>query len=174
MMFVDFQNASIGAQTLWPGANLDFKRLEASLVGDRHLAFRGALVYLDLIATEGVASPATKRLFTYLRRNGFIVVIPRVHDRMSERKKCVDTSIAVDMVKYAYEDAYDTAILVSGDNDLAPAVKAVQRTGRKVEVASFASCFGVMLKRQADKLTFLDFAEGLRRERAVPAHAARQ
>ncbi|MCK4730524.1 MAG: NYN domain-containing protein [Candidatus Aenigmarchaeota archaeon] len=33
----------------------------------------------------------------------------------------------------AYKNAYDTAILVSGDGDFVPAIKAVQETGKRVE-----------------------------------------
>ena len=37
-----------------------------------------------------------------------------------------DSNIAVNMLMDAYQDKYDTALLVSGDSDLVPIVKAVK------------------------------------------------
>lgn len=51
-------------------------------------------------------------------------------------QKGVDTRIAVDMVTLAADDAYDVAILVSGDSDLAEAVNYIRdHTHKKVENA---------------------------------------
>lgn len=51
-------------------------------------------------------------------------------------QKGVDTRIAVDMVTLAFSNAYDTAILVSGDSDLSEAVDYIrEHTHKKVENA---------------------------------------
>ena len=47
-------------------------------------------------------------------------------------EKGVDVKIAVDMIRYAYEDKYDTAFLISGDGDLMDAVELVKFLGKKV------------------------------------------
>ncbi len=52
-------------------------------------------------------------------------------------EKGVDVMIAIDLLKCAYEDLYDTAILVSGDGDFYPAVQAVKDLGQHVEIAGF-------------------------------------
>ncbi len=44
-------------------------------------------------------------------------------------EKGTDVQIATDMLRRAYVNAYDTAILVSGDSDLVPAVEG----GKKLE-----------------------------------------
>tara|TARA_Y100000034_G_C6881271_1_gene403866 strand:- start:298 stop:822 length:525 start_codon:yes stop_codon:yes gene_type:complete len=44
-----------------------------------------------------------------------------------------DVQLANDMVVGAYENHYDTAILVSGDEDFKPVVRTVRRLGKKVE-----------------------------------------
>lgn len=44
-----------------------------------------------------------------------------------------DVQLANDMLVGAYEDLYDTAILVSGDEDFKPVVRTVKRLGKKVE-----------------------------------------
>lgn len=51
-------------------------------------------------------------------------------------QKGVDTRIVVDMVTLAFSDAYDIAILVSGDSDLSEAVDYIrEHTRKKVENA---------------------------------------
>jgi uncharacterized LabA/DUF88 family protein len=44
-----------------------------------------------------------------------------------------DVQLANDMVVGAYENRYDTAILVSGDEDFKPVVRTARRLGKKVE-----------------------------------------
>lgn len=48
-----------------------------------------------------------------------------------------DVRIAVELMRDAYDDAFDVALLISGDSDLAPAVEAVKagRPGKRVIVA---------------------------------------
>ncbi len=52
-------------------------------------------------------------------------------------EKGVDIMIATDMISFAYQDAYDTAILVSGDGDFVSCVRAVKDAGKHVENACF-------------------------------------
>lgn len=51
-------------------------------------------------------------------------------------EKQVDVRIAVDMVGMAYRDEYDVAYLLSADGDFVPAVREVQRQGKRVFAAS--------------------------------------
>jgi len=44
-----------------------------------------------------------------------------------------DVKLANDMLVGAYEDLYDVAILVSGDEDFKPVVRTVRKLGKKVE-----------------------------------------
>jgi uncharacterized LabA/DUF88 family protein len=37
------------------------------------------------------------------------------------------------LVSRAYENLYDTALIVSGDEDFVPAIRKVQKLGKKVE-----------------------------------------
>lgn len=52
-------------------------------------------------------------------------------------EKGVDTAIATDMIRLAWEGAYDIAVLVSLDADLVPAVEFLDAKGRKVILAGF-------------------------------------
>lgn len=52
-------------------------------------------------------------------------------------EKGVDSAILTDMFSLAWEEAYDCAILVSGDSDLIPAVEKIQDKGLKVVNATW-------------------------------------
>jgi len=70
-----------------------------------------------------------------------------------------DIHLAVDMVKLAYNNAYDTAILVSSDGDFVPAINAVQEIGKKVEGIGFEHKFSFYLKQVCDRFTKLQKKE---------------
>ncbi len=53
------------------------------------------------------------------------------------QEKGIDTQIVTDMIKLAWEDAYDVAVLVSSDADFIPAVDFLHDRGRKVIQAGF-------------------------------------
>jgi uncharacterized LabA/DUF88 family protein len=52
-------------------------------------------------------------------------------------EKGVDTAIATDMIRLAWEEAYDVAILATSDADLIPAVEFIDLKGRRVVQAGF-------------------------------------
>lgn len=62
------------------------------------------------------------------------------------REKGVDVQMAVDLVRGAYQNEFDTAVLVSSDNDLIPAIKAVKEEGKGIEYVGFSHrpSFGIM------------------------------
>jgi len=63
-------------------------------------------------------------------------------------EKGVDVRIAVDMVVGAYENEFDTAILISSDTDLIPAVENVVKRKKKIEYVglTYRPSFGLMKK----------------------------
>jgi hypothetical protein len=56
---------------------------------------------------------------------------------VATEEKGVDTLIATDMIRLAWENAYDVAVLASSDSDLVPAVEFLRLKGRKVVQAGF-------------------------------------
>lgn len=62
-----------------------------------------------------------------------------------------DIHMAVDMVEQACENKFDVAILVSGDGDFVPAVKAVQRKDKIVKNIYFKKSSSRNLKEHCDK-----------------------
>lgn len=71
-------------------------------------------------------------------------------------EKGVDIELASDMLKLAYSDAYDTAILISGDGDFVAAVQEVQDLGKHVENAYFKKGSSVSLSETCDKFISLN------------------
>ena len=59
--------------------------------------------------------------------------------------------MAGDMIKGAFRNSYDSAILVSGDGDFVPAVKIVQEEGKEVENIYFKKSASTNLKQHCDE-----------------------
>src|SRR5436853_7425059 len=91
-----------------------------------------------------------------MRRNGFRVVQKELKSFYDgSRKANLDVEIAVDMLSLA--GRYDTAVLVSGDEDFVYAVNAVAYKGCRVEVAGFRSNTAPKLIDVAD--CFIDLGD---------------
>jgi len=134
----------------------------------RHLAGNGKLIrtyyynaILDQQRDKGKYSKQ-QRFFEALKLiPDFEVIVCRMqkdHDSDGNIRYSVkgdDIHIAVDMVKLAYNDAYDKAILVSSDGDFVPAIEAVKEKGKKVENIGFKNKFSWHLKQTCDRFTLL-------------------
>ena len=106
-----------------------------------------------------------QRFFEKLRKTPELnLVLCRLQKRWLNKNKTKyeyaikgdDIHIAVDTVKLAYNDAYDTAILVSGDGDFAPAIEAVQEKGKRAEQAYFKKGPFWHLKQKCNESIFID------------------
>jgi uncharacterized LabA/DUF88 family protein len=73
-----------------------------------------------------------------------------------EFQKGVDVALVTELLRMAREGVYDTAVVISGDNDYKNAVDCVKSMGKRVEVASFKEALGRDLKEVADKLIYID------------------
>jgi uncharacterized LabA/DUF88 family protein len=98
-----------------------------------------------------------QKFFDLLQRiPNFKLVLCRMQKVIVEGKKIYqvkedDIHLAVDMVKLAYNDKYDTAVLVSSDGDFAPAVLSVKEIDKKVENIGFENIFSYHLKQKCDR-----------------------
>lgn len=74
-------------------------------------------------------------------------------------EKGIDTGLVTDLIMGAWEDAYDTAVLVSSDADFIPAVRFIQTKGKRVIHACFPPS-GAELQRECwasvDLIALLD------------------
>jgi uncharacterized LabA/DUF88 family protein len=69
-------------------------------------------------------------------------------------EKGIDIMLATDLLKFAWDDLYDVAIVVSGDGDFSYAVQAAKNMGKHVEVAAFRSNLSGDLAQVADAREF--------------------
>ncbi len=88
-------------------------------------------------------------------------------------EKGIDILLATDMIVLAYNNAYDTAILVSGDSDYIPVVEMIQQLGKRVENASFKRTSSYELRKVCDDFILLDnyldkFTEPLNKPKEEP------
>ena len=84
------------------------------------------------------------------RKSGNLIVYEAKED---------DIHLAVDMVKLAYNDSYDVAILISSDGDFVPAVHAVKERGKIVENVGFENKFSYHLQQTCNKFLKLKKSE---------------
>lgn len=61
-----------------------------------------------------------------------------------------DVYLATDLIKGAYENLYDVAIIVSGDADFIPAIKLTQKNGKKIINAFFPKSSSYLLRNCCD------------------------
>lgn len=147
-VFIDGNNLFHAAR--FHAIDIDYNKLLRILLGDGRL--------LRAFFYTGVDTGAERQqgFLLWMRRNGFRVVqkeLKTFYD--GTRKANLDVEIAVDMLSLA--GRYDTAVLVSGDEDFVYAINAVAYKGCRVEVAGFRSNTAPRLIDVAD--FFIDLGE---------------
>lgn len=139
----------------WPTAASFMNNTSCYLCADIH--------YNAPVNAEDVPEQAKgqQRFFAFLRRlDYFEIRLGRLEKRPSGAvvEKGVDVRLATDMVAAAFEDRYDTAILISGDGDFADAVQIVKNQGKHVELAyPRCRCLARLLEDACDRC--VDLAE---------------
>ncbi|NNE65922.1 MAG: NYN domain-containing protein [Pyrinomonadaceae bacterium] len=129
-VFIDGNNLFHAAR--FHNLDIDYNKLLRVLLGDGRL--------LRAFFYTGVDAGAERQqgFLLWMRRNGFRVVQKELKTFVDgTRKANLDVEIAVDMLSLAGQ--YDTAVLVSGDEDFVYALNAVAYKGCRVEVAGFRS-----------------------------------
>lgn len=146
-IFIDGSNLFYAALHL--GIEIDYTKLLCCLTGNARLL--RAFFYTGIDRTN----EKQQGFLLWMRRNGYRVVTKDLVQFPDGSKKAnLDVEIAVDMILLA--DHFDTAILVSGDGDLACAVDAITYRGVRVEVVSLRSMTSDSLINVADYYIDLD------------------
>ena len=161
-VFIDGNNLFHAAR--FHNIDIDYNKLLRVLLGD------GRLLRAFFYTGVDVGAERQQGFLLWMRRNGFRVIqkeLKTFYD--GSRKANLDVEIAVDMLSLA--GRYDTAVLVSGDEDFVYAVNAVAYKGCRVEIAGFRSNTAPKLIDVADY--FIDLGEIADRVRKDIGHAAR-
>lgn len=159
-VFIDGNNLFHAAR--YHALDIDYNKLLQVLLGDGRL--------LRAFFYTGVDTAAGRQLgfLLWMRRNGFRVVqkeLKTFYD--GSRKANLDVEIAVDMLSLA--GAYDTAVLVSGDEDFVYAVNACAYKGCRVEIAGFRTNTAPKLIDVADYFIDLgEIADRIRKDASSP------
>jgi uncharacterized LabA/DUF88 family protein len=158
-LFIDGSNLYNGMKDNLTNTRVNLQELIKQLVGKRTL-FRA--YYYNAILTEDYDNELREgqmRFFESVRRIPYVSVqLGKLHKRTDGTlvEKGIDVAIAVDSLALAYEDAYDIAIIVSGDSDYLSLVEALQRKGKHVECAMFRTQSAGELMEYVDVFHKLD------------------
>ena len=143
-VFVDVANIFYAAKAA--GVDIDYVTLLKAGSAGRDLVRAYAYTGLD------PDNENQRNFHDFLRRHGYKVVSKDIRKYGDGKVKAnLDIELVVDMMKTARN--LDVAIVVSGDGDFAPAIRAVQEMGVRVEVVSFRGNTSSDLMDVADLFT---------------------
>ncbi len=146
-IFIDGSNLFYAALQL--GVEIDYTKLLNRLTGSSRLLRSFFYTGVDR------ANEKQQGFLLWMRRNGYRVITKDLVQLPDGSKKAnLDVEIAVDMLSLI--GSYDTAVLVSGDGDLAYAVNSVSYKGVRVEVVSLRSMTSDSLINVADRYIDLE------------------
>jgi len=156
---------------------IDFEKLISSLTGKRKLitAFY-YIASLDINHNKDKYWEHQRFLENLRKIPNFKVVLCRMKKHKKNKKdfdfevKGDDVCLTIDLISGAYENLYDTAVIISGDEDFVPAVKKIQTLGKKAEDAYFLSSSSDYLRQSCNSAICLNKEiEKLRRIKKDPA-----
>jgi uncharacterized LabA/DUF88 family protein len=143
-VFVDVANIFYAAKAA--GVDIDYVTLLKAASAGRDLVRAYAYTGLD------PDNENQRNFHDFLRRSNYKVVSKDIRKYGDGKVKAnLDIELVVDMMKTARN--LDIAIVVSGDGDFAPAIRAVQEQGVRVEVISFRGNTSSDLIEVADQFT---------------------
>ena len=162
-MFIDYQNLYHGARRAFPDPRSDspsFGHVDPAALA-RLLTGLGRAVNPErMLSSTSVyrgepGRMSHPKLLTAFARQArrwradpslTVKTIPLRYRRMDQpggrtwraEEKGIDVLLAVDVVRGAYMDEFDTAVVASADTDLIPALREALRVGKRVETASWS------------------------------------
>jgi uncharacterized LabA/DUF88 family protein len=139
---------------------VDYYQLSLALTGENRKLIR-TYYYNAVFDTNHFSDKAKSQqsFFDSLDRTPYLelrlgrIIQNREGNRM---EKGVDVLMAGDMVYYAARNFYDTAVVVTEDQDFSPAMNLVKDLGKQVELAVFPDAQSREMIRAADKIVNLE------------------
>lgn len=162
IIFIDGSNIFHAIRAL--NIKIDYSRLVKFLSKDKYLI--RAYYYSSMPRVEDVERD-TPEWESLMRQRKFISELKNmgIKPRIANLRKLatgewlekeVDIMLATDMLALAFRNAYDTAILVSGDSDFCYTVETIQDLGKRVVNATFKRNSSPLLRAVCDEVIILD------------------
>ena len=143
----------------------DFKKFIEFLIGENRKCiskryYTGIFRNIDNSERSAKLVKGQQKFLEHLKNEGFSIKPGRIiYDSGKTREKGTDVKIAVDLVVGAVDDHFDTAIIVSSDTDLIPAIKYVKYKKKKIEYIGFAHAPSFGMQKYADLSKLLSPAD---------------
>jgi len=142
--------------------NFDYERFSQFLVGKRKLVLKK--YYIGAIREESnnlksrELMAGQQKLLGKLQKGGWQIGFGHMLKTDNYHEKGVDVLIAVDLLVGAYEDIYNTVILVSSDTDLIPAIEKARSMKKKIEYIGFSHkpSYGLIANSDVRRLLIKD------------------
>lgn len=122
--------------------SFDYEKFAKFLISHKFLVSKN--YYIGAIREER-NNPKSKELMRgqrkltgKLQKDGWVIQFGHMLKSDDYHEKGVDVHIAVDILIGAYENLYDTTILVSSDTDLIPALAKARQMKKKIEYIGFS------------------------------------
>lgn len=145
--YIDGANLHSGTKVL--GWQFDYARFRVWL--REKYGIKQAYLFLGLM-------PKYKDLYKYLQEIGYTLIFKEViFDKEGKAKGNCDADVVVQAMQDAYENKFDTSILISSDGDFAPLVKFLLSKNKIDTVVSpyeTEKC-SVLLKRTGVKIAYV-------------------
>lgn len=125
------------------GTKFDFKKFVDFLSGERECVskryYTGIFRNVDGSEKSKQLVKGQQKFLSNLENDGFIIKRSRIiYDSGKIREKGTDVKIGIDLVIGAIDNLFDTAIIVSSDTDLIPAIKYIKFKNKKLEYVGFS------------------------------------
>ena len=151
--YIDGANLHNGAKSLpW---HFDYKRFRVWL--REKYSVEQAYLFIGMM-------PKYAELYTKLQEQGYTLVFKDViYDGNGKAKGNCDADLVVAAMRDAYENIFDTAILVSSDGDYAPLVKFLLTKEKILRIISpyeTRKC-SILLKRTGVKISYIENQQNL-------------
>lgn len=156
-VFVDGQNYYFALQQR--NLRLDLEKLARALAAP-YGCLTGKVLTTGVVYVDGYSS--TRPFLDALRYLNWEVhefPIKESIDTVAKtrkKEKEADMELGFRMYEMALENAYDVAVLISGDRDFVPALRRVRKIGKKVVVYQFQDFISQHLAEAADEVGLLD------------------
>ena len=159
-VFIDGSNLYFALKRNNKMTRVDYYQFSLALAGERRKLVR--TYYYNAVFDSNHFSDKAKSqqsFFDSLDRTPYLelrlgrIIQNREGHRM---EKGVDVRMAADMVYYAARDFYDTAVVVTEDQDFSQPISLVKELGKHVEIALFPDAQSREMIRVNDKIVNLD------------------